>query len=264
MMEKKSNNYWFERTAKTQARLTEKNVLQTEKQLKKYYSQSMEKIIGQFEKTYNKVLSSIAEGREPTPADLYKLDAYWKMQGQLKEELQKMGEYQMVLFSEQFTQQYMSIYESFALQGQVAYTTIDTATAQQMINHIWCADGKSWSNRIWTNTDLLQQTLNDGLIECVVTGKKTGDLKKILQERFDVSYNNADSIVRTEMAHIQTQASKQRYLDYGIQEVEVWADKDERRCDVCGKLHQKRYPINAQMPIPAHPRCRCCIVPVIN
>ena len=44
----------------------------------------------------------------------------------------------------------------------------------------------------------------------------------------------------------------------------LWADEDERRCEVCGKLHKKRYPVGANIPIPAHPRCRCCIVPVVE
>lgn len=66
------------------------------------------------------------------------------------------------------------------------------------------------------------------------------------------------------MAHIQTQAARKRYKDAGITEVEVWADKDERQCDVCGKLHQKRFPIHGAMPIPAHPRCRCTIIPVVE
>ena len=71
-------------------------------------------------------------------------------------------------------------------------------------------------------------------------------------------------IARTELAHIQTQAAKKRYEDYGVQEVEIWAEKDERQCEICGKLHQKKYPIGAAVPIPAHPRCRCCIIPMIE
>jgi SPP1 gp7 family putative phage head morphogenesis protein len=116
---------------------------------------------------------------------------------------------------------------------------------------------------VWQNINTLQNTLNDGLLDCVLTGKNTTQLKNILQERFNVSYSGADSIVRTEMAHIQTQAAKQRYIDAGIQEVEILADKDERQCKICGKLHKTRYPAGAQVPIPAHPRCRCCIVPVV-
>ena len=87
---------------------------------------------------------------------------------------------------------------------------------------------------------------------------------EVLQERFNVSYNNADMIARTELAHIQTQAAKKRYEDYGVKQVEIWADEDERRCEVCGKLHQKKYPIDVKLPIPAHPRCRCCVIPVVE
>ena len=135
---------------------------------------------------------------------------------------------------------------------------------QEMINQIWCADGKSWSERIWENAERLAETLNEQLIHCVATGKKTTDLKNLLQERFGVSYSRADALVRTEIAHIQTQAAQKRYEDYGIQEVEIWADEDERRCEVCGELHRKKYPMGAQVPIPAHPRCRCCIIPVVD
>ena len=257
-------SYWQERQAKAQEKLTAKSVKETEAQLTKYYLSSMKKIIGQFEQTYNKLLLSIAEGRDPTPADLYKLDKYWEMQGMLKLELQKLGDKQHELMNKRFVEQFRLAYETLAINDGLYFREIDWVTAQQMINQIWCADGKSWSSRIWKNTDKLQQALNDNLIDCVLTGKKTSDLKKLLQEQFNVAYNRADSIVRTEMAHIQTQAARQRYLDTGISEVEVWADEDERRCDICGDLHLKRFSIHDVMPIPAHPRCRCCIIPVVE
>lgn len=256
--------YWEDRQAETQGRLTRRNIRETEEQLKEYYKKSMKSVIGQFETTYNKLLLSVEEGRAPTPADLYKLDTYWQMVGQLNKELQDLGDKQAALFTKKFIEEYKQIYEAIAIKDDLFFGEISTETAQQMINQIWCADGKSWSSRIWTNTGKLQEALNDNLIECVLTGKKPTELKHLLMEQFNVSFSRADSIVRTEMAHIQTQAAQQRYLDYGIQEVEVWADKDERRCDVCGKLHQKRFPIGGAMPVPAHPRCRCCIIPVVE
>ena len=225
----------------------------------------MLKILGEFEKTYLKIFQRITEGKEATPADLYKLDKYWVLQNQLKEELQKLGDKQAALLSNKFTTQWQQIYDALAIPDATGhFNKADLQVAQQMINQIWCADGKSWSSRIWDNTDKLQQALNDNLIECVVNGRKTTELKNILQEQFNVCYSRADSLVRTEMAHIQTQAAQQRYEDSGIKEVEVWADKDERRCEVCGKLHKKKYPVNAVMPIPAHPRCRCCVIPVVE
>jgi SPP1 gp7 family putative phage head morphogenesis protein len=259
-----ATEYWKERQARAQEILTEKSIRETEAQLTKYYKNTMRNVIGQFEATYNKILLSIEEGKAPTPADLYKLDTYWKMQGQLKDELTKLGDKQAALFSKKFVEEYQQIYQAIALKDDLYFGEIDTATAEQMINQIWCADGQAWSNRIWKNTERLQQALNDNLIDCLVAGKKTTELKKLLQEQFGVSYNRADSIVRTEMAHIQTQAARQRYADAGLTEVEVWASKDERRCEVCGQLHQKRYPVGGTMPVPAHPKCRCCIIPVID
>jgi SPP1 gp7 family putative phage head morphogenesis protein len=263
-MAEQQRDYWEERQAKAQDELTQKTIEETEEQLVKYYKRTMQDVIGQFEATYNKILLSIEDGKEPTPADLYKLDKYWEMQGQLKQQLQKLGDKQHILMSKKFTQEYEQIYRAIALKDDLFFGEIDNQVVQHMINQIWCADGKSWSSRIWGNVDKLQQALNDGLIECLVTGKTTSQLKNYLINEFNVSYNRADRIIRTEMAHIQTQAARQRYLDAGLTEVEVWASKDERRCEVCGKLHQKRFPIGGKMPIPAHSNCRCCIIPVIE
>lgn len=70
-------NYWQLRMLTTQNKLTKKTIKETEEQLIKYYGRSMKKIIKQFEETYNNVLLNIEDGKEPTPADLYKLDKYW-------------------------------------------------------------------------------------------------------------------------------------------------------------------------------------------
>lgn len=257
-------DYWAERMARAQDKITEKHIKDIEKQLAKYYSKAMKRTIADFEATYDKLYNTVKDGVEPTPADLYKLDRYWQLQGQLKEELEKLGEYEITLFSDAFEEQFFDIYNSISIPSATVYSTIDSDIVKQMINEIWVADGKSYSQRIWHNVEELIETLNDELVHCVATGSNTEKLKELLTERFSVSYSNADSIVRTETAHIQTQAAKKRYTDYGIKEVEIWADEDERRCDVCGKLHEKRYPVGAAMPIPAHPRCRCCIVPVVD
>lgn len=257
-------SYWQDRMAKSQSKLTEKSAKQIENQMKKYYAATMKRTIADFEATYNKILAAMDDGKQPTPADLYKLDKYWQMQGQMRQELRKLGEKQIVALSKAFEENFFEVYYSIGMPGMEAFSTINSEMVQQLINHIWVADGKSWSARIWENTEKLAATLNDELINCVVGGKTTRELKHMLQERFNVSYSQADALARTELAHIQTQAAQKRYTDYGIKEMEVWADEDERRCEVCGKLHQKRFPIGAVPPIPAHPRCRCCIVPVVE
>lgn len=259
-----SKRYWAERQAATQAKLTSKNIKATEKQLTEYYKRSMDYCINQFEDTYFKLQRTVAAGKEPTPADLYKLDKYWKMREAVEVELTKLGYKQYGFLNDMFVAQYKDVWKSIALPSQIHYSKLDNKAVQQLINQIWCADGKSWSERVWRNTEILRNSLNEGLIYIISTGGSPSDLKKHLMQSFSVSFNRADSLVRTELSHIQTQAARDRYQSYGITEVEVLADEDERRCEVCGKLHGTRYPINAQMPIPAHPKCRCTIIPVVE
>jgi SPP1 gp7 family putative phage head morphogenesis protein len=261
-------SYWAKRNLKAQRAAAKKTQAEIEKQLGKYYASSMERVISDFEGVYNKLIADIGAGHQPTPADLYKLEKYWQMQGQLQNELEKLGNKSTAAMQQRFVKQYKEIYDGMNLPTGKGFNRIDRGAAAQMINSVWCADGKDWSSRVWSSLDNLRETLNENLIYCVTTGKKPTELKELLKrlvkEDYEKAYYAADRIVRTETAHIQTQAAQQRYNDYGIKEVEMWADPDERTCEVCGKLHKKRYPVNATMPVPAHPNCRCTIIPVID
>jgi SPP1 gp7 family putative phage head morphogenesis protein len=264
-------SYWAERAQKAQDKLTNTNVKKTEEQLKRYYQRTMKSCLDGFEQTYTHLLSSIEDGREPTPADLYKLDRYWKLQGQLRHELNLLGERTYTLMSRNFERNFFDVYFSFALPSKEPYSTISTDAAKQMIRQIWCADGKTWSDRSWGNVGKLQEELNQGLIDCVVAGRKPTELKNTLQERFGVSYSRADTLVRTEMAHIQTQAAKQRYEEFGIFEYEIKGNDD----DSCGhsgvdchEMDGKRFMFSEMAPgvnaPPFHPNCKCSILPVIE
>lgn len=257
-------SYWQDRMQASLARISKKSTRKIEKQLKKYYRTAMEQTIEDFESTYNKLLTTIEDGRDPTPADLYKLDKYWKMQGQLKQRLQVLGDKQAKILSKEFETNFFEIYYSFAKESLPFFSTIDERGAQQIINSVWAADGKSWSTRIWNNTSKLADTLNEKLVDCVISGRPTSELKKALMERFNVSYNNADMLARTELAHIQNQAAKKRYEDAGVAKVQFWASEDERTCEVCGKSHTKTFDVHSAPQVPLHPNCRCTLIPVID
>ena len=107
--------YWYERNLKAQQKLSDKQIKQIEKQMRVYYGRASQKILDDFEKTYNKVLLSIKEDKEPTPADLYKLDKYWQMQAQIKKELQKLGDRQINALSRAFEVLFYEAYTSLEL-----------------------------------------------------------------------------------------------------------------------------------------------------
>lgn len=264
------DEYWLNRVAKAQNAISDKTIAQVEKQLKIYYKNAMKKVIKEFESVYDKILATVEDGKEITPADLYKLDTYWKMQAQLKNEMQKLGDKEIELLSRAFEKEYYSVYLSAlpGLEPSKHFNTIAAETAKQVVNHVWLADGKNFSQRVWKNTKRLTETLNDELIHCIAIGKPTSELKGMLQQRFNVSYNNADMLVKTEVAHVQTQAAMQRYKDAGLKYYQFYADPDERTCGECKHLHNKKFLYSEMIPgvnaPPMHPRDRCCIVPVVE
>ena len=260
-MLKMENNYWAERSAAAAQRLTDLGIAATNKQLIKYYSYCQKKIIREFESLYNELMAKKAADEELTPADLYRLDKYWELQGQLTQELTKLGDRSAAILSKNFIEQYINTYNIVSLKGEATFATIDLDAAAQMVNSVWCADGKNWSQRLWTNTAKLQDTLNEQLVHCVITGKNTTQMKNLLQTEFTVNYNQADRLVRTEMSHIQNAAARQRYKDYGIKEYKVLADNC---CSKCEHLKHEKYSIDEIPPVPFHPRCRCCIIPIVD
>lgn len=266
-----SNKYWAERQAAVQDELNKRSEKKIQKQLIKYYADAARKVISDFEATYNKLLTTIEDGREPTPADLYKLDKYWEMQGQLRQVLNKLGEKEVALLTKEFETNFFEVYYSLNIDGMKSFSTVNTEIANQLINSIWCLDGKHFSQRIWKNTELLAQTLNDNLVHCVTTGKKPTELVKLLERRFEVSYHQAETLVRTEIAHVQTEAAKKRYQDYGLLKYQILGNEDDscgNHSIDCHKMDGKQF-LYAEMRIgtnapPFHPNCKCRIIPVVE
>lgn len=282
MAKQKKDNYyddgWRKRMLDAQKKWTDKDINAINKQLRHYFRVASASIIKEFEAVYDKVLANAEDGKPITPADLYRLDKYYQMQTQLEVVLKSLGDKTIQVLSQKFTQEYKHIYSALAIDkdgkavkasiSDKAFSTIASESAKQVASQVWCADGKSWSQRIWGNIEDLKQTLNDGLIECVVTGKKPTQLKQQLMERFNVSYNKAETLVRTEMAHVETQAALDRYKEHGRERIRIVVDEDERTCKQCAEWDDKIVDIaNAhvgQNCPPFHPRCRCTIAAVVE
>ena len=71
-------SYWQNRIQKNQQKIEDKTIKQINKQLQKYYGRAIDKVIKDFEIVYLKIMKAKEDGKEPTPADLYKLDKYWQ------------------------------------------------------------------------------------------------------------------------------------------------------------------------------------------
>lgn len=269
-----SEQYWAERQERALNRITNKTEKEINAQLDKYYFSLMKQVIADFEATYNKLIATIAGGSPPTVADLFKLDRYWQLQSKLKVLCEELGNKEVELLSKKFEEQWEAVYQESALPSDEAFIIPSESNAKQMINAVWCADGKTWSQRVWGNTTQLMETLNEQLVHVVATGRTTRDLREMLQYRFQVSRSQANMLIRTEVNHIQTASAAKRYEDAGLKKYMVLG-REEGKCqgkkskgvdchEMDGKVFEYTDMRVGRNAPPFHPNCRCRIKPVMD
>ena len=271
-LQKRNKAYWKRREMRQRTHLYDKTVTELDTELGRQYLRVSKILKREF-------LSTIEELRNKdgviTPSDLYKSGRYYRLMNQVNEELSNLALKQTKAIDSKLVTAYkeQSLIEKDVLGDRFGlYTVVDTQAAKQVVQSIWCADGKDLSNRIWKNKDLLMQKLEDGLFDFVSRGQPTAQLVSsliadqigptaaeygnIFDDAFREAYNNARRLVRTETAHVQNKATQDRYKDAGFTKYRIIAEPD--CCEVCADLAEQIFDID-NLVIPAHPNCRCAM-----
>ena len=117
----------------------------------------------------------------------------------------------------------------------------------------------TFSDRIWMYQDMLKNELNSLLQTGLIQGQHPRKLAAHLRKRFGVSQSNAEGLMTTEMARVQTEAQKQSFERNGFEDYTFLALGDA--CPICKALDGKHFKVKKMMPgtnaSPMHPRCRC-------
>ena len=117
----------------------------------------------------------------------------------------------------------------------------------------------TFSDRIWMYQDMLKNELNSLLQTGLIQGQHPRKLATHLRKRFGVSQSNAEGLMITEMARVQTEAQKQSFERNGFEEYTFLSLGDA--CPICKALDGKHFKVKKMMPgknaSPMHPRCRC-------
>ena len=142
------------------------------------------------------------------------------------------------------------------------------ANTKNWSKNIWCADGKDIEQRVASNMRKLQQTIEKGIVDCVARGASKDELVKTLVGRFNVSFNEANRLARTELTYIQNQATMDSYKKANVEEYEYLSAKDNRVSPICLEQNGKRYKVSEAIVgvnyPPLHVNCRCTTIAVIN
>lgn len=117
----------------------------------------------------------------------------------------------------------------------------------------------TFSDRIWMYQDMLKNELSSLLQTGLIQGQNPRRLATHLRKRFGVSQSNAEGLMITELARVQTEAQKQSFERNGFEEYTFLALGDA--CPICKALDGKHFKIKKMLPgtnaPPMHPRCKC-------
>lgn len=121
----------------------------------------------------------------------------------------------------------------------------------------------TYSERIWGYQGMLKAEIQGLLVSGLIGGKNPNVLARHLEKRFGVSRSNAERLMVTELARVQTEAQKQSFARNGFEEYEYVACSKTDVCSICKALDGKHFKIEDMMPgtnaPPMHPRCHCSV-----
>lgn len=119
----------------------------------------------------------------------------------------------------------------------------------------------TYSDRIWMYQGMLKAELDSLLKTGLIQGKHPTELARHLRKRFGVSAYNANRLMVTELARVQTEAQKQSFIRNGFTQYTFLAIGTA--CEACRALNEKHFDIDKMMPgenaPPMHPNCRCSV-----
>ncbi|MGM9630376.1 minor capsid protein [Butyricicoccus sp.] len=267
----KSSDYWAERCRQENRKLYDRTYADMIRQMRKAYKVTLNGIRRDLLALYQTLMDEAEDG-EIRPNDLYRFRRYYDMQRNTNRLLRELGGKERSVMDSGLIRMYefvcdaISEYLPHAL--AVGYSKPSEAQIRAVCNAAWCADGKNYSSRIWDNKELLQKRLDKGLLNCVSRGLSKDEAVKDIMQHMGKQFYIADNLVRTELAHVQTEATAERLTAAGVHRYKFLAEIDDRTSEICKELNGQTFEmserkVGVNCP-PMHPGCRSDIVAVIT
>lgn len=143
-----------------------------------------------------------------------------------------------------------------------SFTALDPKKVDKLLKRKW--EGSSFSDRIWDNTQHLAETVKDELMLNFLTGRTEDEASKAIMDRYQVGYNQARRLVRTESAYVANEMDADAYEAAGITHYMIVATLDLKTSEICQEMDGKIFllkekQVGENFP-PFHPWCRSTTV----
>lgn len=257
------SNYWEKRIAQIVDKQYNKSVEITG-DLKRAYQQALREIEAAYEELYFRML----EDGEVSPLTQYKFNRYKNLEKTIVNELQKLGQKEVKMLNDISIESFVNLTEEVSELLNFVFEPLNMhQMAQKAFEMNW--KGSNFSGRIWNNKQKLLTRLKKMVTDAVALGKSKDETVKELTKIFNVGFNDADRLVRTELMNILNQAQKDLYISNGYSKYTLLPHIDDRTSDRCKDIDEsKEYlfskAITGTNYPPLHPWCRTIAIPVIE
>ena len=142
---------------------------------------------------------------------------------------------------------------------------LDQAQIEKVISKPWAADGKNFSERIWSNKQTLITEVHSELTRNIMLGQDPQKAIDAIAKKMNVSRQNAGRLVMTEEAWFSSAAQGDCFNNLDVEWYEIVATLDSHTSDICRGLDGKVFPMKDFEPgitaPPFHVFCRSTTVP---
>lgn len=174
------------------------------------------------------------------------------------------------LYSESYYHTCFEVQRGFNIGFRV--DAINQGKLERILSNPWAADGRTFSDRIWTSKAQMLTELQQQLVRQCAMGKAPDDAIKTMSQFVDKKFKNAKvqagRLVMTEEAFISSAAQKDAFKELDVEEFEIVATLDSHTSDICQDMDGKHFPmsqyeIGSTAP-PFHVWCRSTTCPYFN
>lgn len=163
------------------------------------------------------------------------------------------------------TKYYHELYGMARMTAPEPIQKVNGEAINRLIGRHWHVDGKDVSDRLSTRSKNTIALLEREIGQNFAMGKSQDEVIRTVAKNMNRSFRGAATLVQTETASILTQAARDSYSRYGLEEYQLSATLDLKTSEICQEMDRKHFPlkdmkqgINAP---PFHPNCRTAIMP---
>ena len=142
---------------------------------------------------------------------------------------------------------------------------LDQAHIEKLLSKPWAADGKNFSERIWSNKQKLISEIHNELTRNIMLGQDSQKAIDVIAKKMNTSKHNAGRLIMTEEAYFSSAAQKDCFNDLDVEKYEIVATLDSHTSDLCQSLDGKVFPMKGFEPgitaPPFHVYCRSTTIP---